>query len=221
MSFPDEERGGHVCITSRRSVPWRGTSPLNAQSSDNVYATARICEQRPRFPTTCSARASASPFRRAVRSVGAFRSTGIREQQRPGTIADNAARDREGGVIGTADKSSAAIWPSTDTFVTYGGSADPVERFLGGVRHQRQHLRCGALGKRLVGYNKTGSVDSVRVYRHLRDVWQRRDRWLGAVRRRCSERHRRLLLRGQSARSRRTARRVPTMAARARRHLAW
>jgi hypothetical protein len=75
-----------------------------------------------------------------------------------GTILDNAIRIIKGGTVGSTDKSSGATWPTTLTYIGYGGSAD-----LWGTTWAYTDMNASNFGAALSAKENSNNADTAQV----------------------------------------------------------
>jgi len=105
------------------TIEW--INPMNATTSDNVYADAFLLDFSP-----ISHYLKATNFGFSIPTDNII--TGILvevekrgDQDSPYVfIFDNAVRIVKGGVIGITDKSNGSVWSPTDTYISHGSSSD-------------------------------------------------------------------------------------------------
>ncbi len=103
------------------TVAW--TNPANAGASDNVYATATAMSN----VNTNSHYLKATNFGFNLPGSAIIKGITVEWEQSLSAsfhIKDNASRIVKGGVIGSTDKSKSIDWTTTDTYISYGSTAD-------------------------------------------------------------------------------------------------
>ncbi|HEX5455988.1 MAG TPA: hypothetical protein VFW77_01340 [Candidatus Saccharimonadales bacterium] len=108
--------------TGTGSAAW--TNPGNVLSSDNSRATVSLSNGGTSNYTKATGFGFSIPSGSTINgiTVGVERSEANTNGNN--TCLDNAIRIVKSGTIGSTDKSNATTWPTTDTYVNYGGSSD-------------------------------------------------------------------------------------------------
>src|SRR5438034_686501 len=142
------------------TVAW--TSPNNATTSDNAYATVT-----PGGNNVASHYLKCTGLSFSVHSTAVIQGIQVEWEYKngsTGTIKDKAVRIVKGGTIGATDKASGSNWPATDTFTAYGSSAD-----LWGDSWTGSDINSANFGAALSAQQSTNSgsptasVDSVKI----------------------------------------------------------
>ena len=101
------------------TVGW--LNPLFAQSSDNSYATASLDKNQVTYYLKATGFGFSIPVGATINGIEVDVE---RNGDRGGKINDNSVRLVKNGTIAGDEKSAAGVWPSSDTYITYGGSND-------------------------------------------------------------------------------------------------
>ena len=139
------------------TIAW--TSSANAETSDNVYATAGLSNSDVTHYLKCTG------FGFSIIPAGAT-IQGIQvdwEKKSSGNrTSDNAVRIVKSGAIGATDRSVAGDWATSDTVAIYGGAAD-----LWGTTWTAADINASTFGAAISAKqgsaNRTASVDSVTI----------------------------------------------------------
>lgn len=139
-------------------IAW--TNPGNGISSNDVYATAVIGMgmtsqylKATEFGFAIPAGATIDGITVAVERKGTQAQTGVK---------DSEVKIVKGGTIGTTNKLSADIWPTTDAYKTYGGATD-----LWGETWTSTDINATNFGMVILAtldtLDETASVDHIRI----------------------------------------------------------
>lgn len=120
-SPPSDGPNSGSVFTNNASVgtePWM--NPENAAGSDNLSSTSLL------LPGRSTNYLVATGFGFSIPAVGVIEgiTVEIERSSLRGLVADNAIRIVKDGIVGVADRSSAANWPIAEGYIAFGGATD-------------------------------------------------------------------------------------------------
>lgn len=142
---------------STGTVTW--VSPGNAVSSNNVFATAGLSGGITAHYLMATGFSFSIPTNAVVDGITAS----VRRKSSGGTLRDVSVRIVKAGSITGSNKASAATWPTTVAYASYGGVTD-----LWGTAWTPQDINSNRFGfvvsvKNAAGGNRTASIDHMRL----------------------------------------------------------